>query len=135
MALRDEVDDHLDWGYTEDVKAGLAKIKELIDSAMIEDNMMVMDKLSVYEYLADCYKNIRLFDESLTCYRVALNLAEGLVDSNRTALDGLDEIFEKYIITRYMADGNQSEDLEDELFNYLDHGEKFRKKVLKRIKE
>ncbi|MBO4218969.1 MAG: hypothetical protein J5887_05695 [Erysipelotrichaceae bacterium] len=121
LELRDSVYENLDNDQIFKIKPQLDQIRELADSLYDEeDTRKIIDRISVYEFLMDMYARcgrLRLSNESC---RMCIELSKKIMDQDSRVYEPVRDYYRTYIANRLLLDGDDSSDLEDELYQYLD---------------
>jgi len=121
LEIRDDIYKDLENDQLFKVKKKLDQIRELADGIIEEDDQQkIIDKISVYEFLADLYNECGRLKISTDCYGKCIDLSKKIIDENREEYDPIRDYYRHYIANRYLLEGNTSEDLEEELYEYLD---------------
>ncbi len=120
IELRDAVYENVDNDQLFKVKPQLDQIRELAEQIQDEDDTRkIIDKISVFDFLMELYAHTgrqRLSNEC--CYK-CIELSRRLMDQDNRVYEPAKDYYRSYIANRLLLDGDTSEDLEDELYQYL----------------
>ncbi len=121
LELRDAVYVNIDNDQIFKIKPQLDQIRELADNIYDEeDTRKIIDRISVYEFLMDLYGRCGRLRLSNECCRMCIELARKIMDQDSRVYEPVRDYYRTYIANRYLLDGDESDDLEDELYQYLD---------------
>ncbi|MBQ6654498.1 MAG: hypothetical protein IJM79_03125 [Erysipelotrichaceae bacterium] len=120
IELRDAIYENVENDQIFKVKPQLDQIRELAEQMQDEDDTRrIIDKISVFDFLMELYGHTgrqRLSNEC--CYR-CIELSRRLMDQDNRVYEPARDYYRSYIANRLLLDGDTSEDLEDELYQYF----------------
>ena len=127
---RDEVYQLIEDNLTFKITPVLNEIAQKAEEIQADDPTHIIDKISVYEFLGDGYYSGGRMQLALDYYREAIELGKSLADENRQYFEPLRSLYTKLVMVRYLFEGNDSENLKEEISDYVKKSKSLREDIL-----